>query len=91
MMWPLAEIASPAGQRQITWIVGTSVLACTYVLDVKRGPRQGILGNAAVFALMLSSFPYESAYRFVHDYPPLRCSTVRAFACMMPMKSMART
>lgn len=64
---PLAGITAPARQRQVFRIVGSAVLTCANMLNVKTGLRQGILWNTAILAPMCGALPHNLADRFVHD------------------------
>jgi hypothetical protein len=62
----LAEIAAPARQSQILRLLASAVLPSANMLNVKSGPRQCILWNAAILASPLRSLPHKLADRFIH-------------------------
>jgi hypothetical protein len=63
----LLGVAPSAGQRQIFRIVGAAMLTRRDVLNVKCGPRQCVLRNAAILTPLASSLPHELPDCFVHE------------------------
>ena len=87
----LVRVASVASQREVCRIVIAAVLAGNDVLDLERRKRQVLLFEQTVLTAMACSPMDKCPNRCVHHPCGRGARTVRAFACKMPIRSIAST
>lgn len=85
------RVASVAGQGQVSRLIIATVLARNDVLDVERGKRQALLVEQTIFAAVAGSATDKSADRGVHQLCGRLARRTRAFACKIPIISIAST
>ena len=90
-IYAFVSIASVAGQGEVCRIVLAAVFAGNDVLNVESRKREMLLREQTVLATMARSATDAFANRCVHQLCGRLPRRIRAFACKIPMRSIAST
>jgi len=85
------SVASVAGQGQVGRMVITAMLAGNDVLNVEPRKGQVLLLEQTIFAAMTGAVPDKVANRGIHQCCGRLARMARAFACKIPIRSIAST
>ena len=90
---PLGPIAPVAGKAEILRLIGTAMLFCEDMLDMKHGKRELVLAQATILTAAISSLTNLPAKSDTdrHQGCPMAVSWARALAWRTPIKFMPRT